>query len=228
MIYLTSLFIRLDNGKGRRDIADCHQLHRTIMSAFVAMQSDTARKDQNILYRVMTDGGLRARVFVQSNAKPDLAAWEAKPHLVLEKRSGPGYLEIKNPREIFRSGRLLSFDLLTCPTKKTGGATKEQRLKGERANSRRVGLADSGSRIAWLQEKAQKGGFSLLSVSECGKQVVAGTKPGGMRITHSAVRFTGVLKIEDGLDFVETLEKGIGAGKAHGLGLLMVSRYNHY
>ncbi len=226
MIYLTNMFMKLDAREGRRDIGNCHHLHRTIMGAFPNLESDTARKEQNILFRVMADGGLRARIFVQATTKPDIAVWEGLPHLVVERRNSSGYLEIAEPRKIFWEGRLLRYDLLACPTKKVGGTTKEQRLHGERKNSRRVGLIDRDSRLLWLGEKAAEGGFSILSSSEDGKQMITGTKPSGHRITHAGIRFTGVLRVENSQEFVKTMMKGIGAGKAHGLGLLMVSEYN--
>lgn len=224
MIYLTPLIIDLNERDGRRNIANCHQLHRTVMSAFGDFDPDTQRVEHSVLFRVHPGKGSRIKLFVQSNIKPDISAWADKRYLNLDRRNGKGYLEIPEPAKVFLEDMYLRYDLLACPAKKVGGTTREERLNGIKKNSHRVMLASAESRAEWLQRRGVTSGFQLMSVREDGEQTITGRKPDGNVILHAGVRFTGVLKIINTDQFVKCMEYGIGAGKAHGLGMLMVAR----
>src|SRR5579862_9741781 len=101
MIYLSRLILDPRSRQARRDLADCHQLHRTILAAFPRVPDGVtdARHHFGVLYRVESEargsvsdrpesGGIA--VLVQANHQPD---WK---HLL------PGYLldvrtEMANP-----------------------------------------------------------------------------------------------------------------------------------
>lgn len=226
MIYLAKLAINLQEREGRRDITNCHQLHRTVMSAFGdSAPGIPARKDKNILFRIIPGNGAQASLYVQSNVAPDVSRWEQKRHLTVDRSYKDGYMHVPEPVRIFPPEILLNFNLLACAAKKTGGTTRQERLNGQKTNSRRIGLTNPESRLDWLHKKAPQGGFQLISVYENGSRTIIGMKPDGTKIIHVGTCFRGLLKVHDSGQFVECLQTGFGAGKAHGLGLLMVSRY---
>jgi CRISPR system Cascade subunit CasE len=75
---------------------------------------------------------------------------------------------------------------------------------------------------AWLEKKAEKNGFKLLSVTAEGYQQHHFKKRG---IKISTLDFNGVLEVTDpGIFIQEALYKGIGPAKAFGCGLLSLAR----
>lgn len=226
MIYLAKLVINLQEREGRRDVTNCHELHRTVMSAFGGSTVEgSARQEQNVLFRLVPGYGPQAILYIQSNVAPDVACWEGRRHLSVDRMHRDGYILLTDPARTFSPDLLLNFDLLACAAKKTGGTTRQERLNGQKINSRRVGLASPESRSNWLRKKALQCGFQLISVYESGCKTITGTKPDGSRILHVGTNFQGLLRVQDSTRFAECLGTGIGAGKAHGLGLLMVARF---
>jgi len=74
----------------------------------------------------------------------------------------------------------------------------------------------------WLQKRAEKNGFRVLSVSTQGYQQHHFKK---RKIKISTLDFNGVLEITDPELFIEqALYKGIGSAKAFGCGLLLIRR----
>src|SRR3954468_2412135 len=74
MLYLSRLILNLRNQHARQDLADVHELHRTVLRAFpAAPKPDAARQHFGILFRAepMPDRPLAARVLVQSSYRPD-------------------------------------------------------------------------------------------------------------------------------------------------------------
>lgn len=72
-MYLSRLLLSLRSRDTIRLLADCHQLHRAIMAGFPHVDSDTARRELGVLFRVETassDGWVA--VLVQSRTMP---AW---------------------------------------------------------------------------------------------------------------------------------------------------------
>lgn len=224
MIFLSRLIVDLHKREGRRDISDCHQMHRTVMSAFADIEScESIRSEHQILYRIQPKLGTQAILYVQSAIAPDISRWSTKPHLTVYSNNPDGYLTIPDTAAIFGSGSIWRFDLLACPAKKTGGSTREERLQGNKTNSRRVVLTNPDSRLDWIERRSANSGFRLLSVAEDGERLITGTKPDGIRIRHESVCFRGHLQVSDSERFQQCIRSGIGAGKAHGLGLLMIA-----
>lgn len=73
----------------------------------------------------------------------------------------------------------------------------------------------------WLNERAEKNGFKVLSVTAQGYQQHHFKK---RQIKISTLDFTGDLQITDPEKFRQTLFTGLGRAKAFGCGLLMVKR----
>ncbi len=238
MTQLSRLILNYRSRNVRRDLADCHQLHRTIMTAFGQVGGDAARAALGVLYRVEQDARTgRVLVLVQSAARPE---WSRLPADYL---AGDGAIEnpaVKPVDEQFArlaDGMTLRFRLDANPTKKLKVSTGPD---GQPRNGKRVELRNDKDRLDWLQRKAVDGGFALIAVQSDAKvsatQAIAGNKLTGRRleaaggngaagrrvITIAPVRYDGLLRITDAGRFRETLRAGIGPGKSYGMGLLSI------
>ena len=113
------------------------------------------------------------------------------------------------------------FSLLANPTKKIRSNQAGERTK----NGRRVPLTKREELVAWLQRKADAGGFSLnldsLRTIPRGREFFH--KDGTSHGTHTAVDFQGELTVSDPVQFRATVAAGIGSAKAFGFGLLVLA-----
>ena len=79
----------------------------------------------------------------------------------------------------------------------------------------------------WLAERAPKHGFALepdgFHVVDA-RWIAFDKAAGGNRVRIHAVTFEGLLRVTDAALFREALTRGIGRGKAYGLGLLTIMR----
>jgi len=224
-MYLARLAMDVMAPGARRDLRNCHELHRTVMAAYGDMDRQEARRHFNVLYRLAPSGGSMHILYVQSQTAPEVGKWLEKGYLS-PLQAGRVLLEISAPEVFSRAGMLLNFDLLACPTKTVSTSTKQERLQECRRNGHRVLLGTEMERLGWLARKAETGGFELLEVWESGKYSTFGYhKPEkGGKMVHAGVRFQGTLRIANPVQFAETMRCGIGPGKAYGYGLLMVKR----
>ena len=229
----------------RRDLADAFQMHRTVMSAFPQLTKRDRRDPDSgsILWRVDDDqrSGV-TMLIVQSELAPD---WQP----LLDRQ--PDYvasplgtdvppLDTKERQLSFAAGQMLSFRLRANPTKK---------VKADgRKNGIRAGLVTEEEQLAWLQRKADAGGFRLRSAvvipeespeprrtrpskqahdedssPDAGMSVATAIQVAG-KMTHVAVRFEGILQVVDPAAFQQTLRCGIGSAKGFGFGLLSLAR----
>ena len=239
MLFLSRLVVDPRSWAVRRDLMDCQALHRTTMSAFPSSTiSTTARATFSVLHRVDTTPDGKAIVLVQSTVQPD---WSRLPDgyvLAITTGDNPACRRIDETLRAIPSGAKLTFRLRANPTRKVDTKTQPD---GQRRNGRRVELGGEGERLSWLTRKAQEGGFRVLSVRDAptvlDTRVTAEAHAGGRRSTGSAGRqqadrhltlgsvlFEGHLVVEDPERFYETIEKGIGSGKAYGFGLLSLAR----
>ena len=73
-MYLSRLLLDPRSREVRRDLAECHELHRTIMNAFPQSeeQGEGARERFGVLHRLETERqSNRLCLYVQSREKPD-------------------------------------------------------------------------------------------------------------------------------------------------------------
>jgi CRISPR system Cascade subunit CasE len=227
-MYLSRLLLDPRSRAVRRDLADCQELHRSIMSAFPQTQQpeESARERFGVLHRLEVDRrGNRLILYVQSWEEPD---WS---------RLVPGYLEensnLENPackpvEEKYRglkTGAVFAFRLQANPTRKID---KKNQKDGPRWHGKRVELRREEDQIAWLQRKGEQGGFELLGVRVQGQVKEQGRRQrrgsSDSPLTLAAVVFEGHLRITDAGKFYDhSLARGIGPGKAYGLGLLSLA-----
>jgi CRISPR system Cascade subunit CasE len=122
-----------------------------------------------------------------------------------------------------RPQTVLSFRLRANPSRKIDTKTGPD---GQRRHGRRVELVQEDQQLSWLQRKGADGGFEVLSL-----RIGGVTKEKGRRratpapsITLAGVLFEGRLRVTDPQKFLDhSLAKGLGPGKAYGLGLLSLA-----
>lgn len=227
-MYLTRMTLNVQSRAVRRDLTDCHQLHRTMMSA-----GRTARADSGILYRVESDVRTgRVMLYVQSRVQPD---WSRLPRdYLIAARPDPEVKYIAESYEAIRDGMLLAFRLRANPTRKVDTKSGPD---GRRRNGRRVPLRTKQEHVQWLIRKGMTGGFAVLDVhcvfepTELGKKIHASEDKGVgstvYRLVLGSALFDGHLSVTDATTFRTTLEAGIGSGKAYGFGWLSVAPLPH-
>jgi len=121
------------------------------------------------------------------------------------------------------------FSLLANPTKKIIDPDKSKVVRPDgridrNRNSRRVSLTRREDLLAWLNRKAEAGGFAVdldkVRTIPRGREYFF--KPGA-RGVHHAVEFQGVLQVTDATKFREAFVRGIGSAKAFGFGMLVLA-----
>ncbi len=242
-MYLSRLILNPRSRAVWRDLADCQELHRTVMSGFPdSDDGSSARARFAVLHRVDTEPRTgRPVLYVQSRVKPD---WSRLPEGYLAD-VGP---EVENPAcksmdralEALAEGMVLRFRLRANPTRKIDTKTGPD---GKRRHGRRVELRTEAEQIAWLERKGREAGFALESVrtvSDVPDVIVASRakvgftkgcrrRPahrgggGGDRLTFASVVMEGHLRVTDPEKFRKALINGIGPAKAYGFGLLSIA-----
>jgi len=236
-LYLSRLHLNAQDRAVQRDLADCRDLHRTVLRAFPDLREtpgaaldddgrpgDGARSRFALLYRLDEDSTGRRLLLVQSGAAPHWAALTSRSARYLLKEA-----EVKDIAASYSAlsvGQILTFKLHANPTKKVDARNDKD---PERKNSRRVVLIKEEEQLAWLQRKGEQSGFSIMKRGDSAPAVqvspvqrVVGHGPPDTR-TFGAVTFEGVLRVTDADLLRAALVGGIGSGKAYGFGLLSLA-----
>lgn len=231
-MYLSRLILNTRSREVRRDLADCHELHRTVMSAFPDVPVNNARADLGVLFRVDVDPAGEAVLYVQARERPD---WSRLPEGYLKStvRENPACKRVDHLYEGLRPGMVLRFRLRANPTRKIDTKTDES---GRRRHGKRVELRTEEERIAWLKRKGEAGGFELVSVrgdpNVADVKVIVQPKVGRSRprvgegdasMKLGSVVYEGHLRVVDADRLRHVLKTGIGTGKAYGFGLLSLA-----
>lgn len=233
-MFLSKLILNHRSRAVRRDLADCQELHRTLMAAFPHTRSNTARDEFGLLYRLETSvrsGTVTA--IVQSALEPN---WGQLPSgYLLEAENNPACKPVNGSYASLMVGRRLAFRLRANPTKRVSKNNTEQQ---EQWRGKRIELRGEENQIAWLRRKADQHGFGLVGVrikpdiadvrarpesKVIGWREVNDAAAPKRRLTFAAVVFEGVLEITDADKFKQALANGIGSGKAYGFGLLSIA-----
>lgn len=204
-MWISKLVLDLRSKAARRDLASPYEMHRTLSRA---VSQALKEKRERLLWRLEpVCRHERPVVLVQSLSNPD---WS-----VLEE----GYAEVFPPKEFqpaLREGQELRFRLRANPS---------LRLK---ETGKRVALKTRDEKLAWLARRLNEGGFRLQIEDDRVLAVILHDtyleiSTGTHSIQVQAVLFEGVVRVENPCHAVHTLERGIGPGKALGLGLLSLS-----
>lgn len=209
-LFLSRLMLDPRSRQVRSELRDPNELHRTLSKAFAFTDTDqeagrSLLKDARMLFRVDAERTDHVPIIVQSRTHPD---WSALT-------SDTDYLH-RNPETVefapsFFAGQTLAFRLRANPTVKRNG--------------KRYGLYSEELHTGWLRRKSTEGGFAVLQATALveNRELAVGRGQ-----AHSAefvaVRFDGMLRVQDPARFAEQLASGIGSGKAFGFGLLSLSR----
>lgn len=207
-MYLSLFYLDRSAPSVRQCLRNAHDMHRTVMSGFMDVPPAAARCELGVLYRLQeARGGLR--LYVLSEAQPDWRGLKAGFH-----PAAGSPKDLSGLREALAPGRAFAFDLLCIPAKKVACGTK---------NSRRRLLTTPEERAAWLQRKAEQNGFALRWFREDGQER-AYVRKGDASAVHTGVRFCGELCVKDPQRMWRAFASGIGAGKAYGMGMMMLGR----
>ena len=241
-MYLSRLLLNPRDRALRRDLADCQQLHRTVLSGFPDVERDSsgARAALGVLHRVDYEPRRgTVALLVQSRAEPD---WSRLPQGYLTDTNGaqpnPACKLVDAQYRGLREGTRLRFRLRANVTKRLKVA---HRSDSDPLVGKRVELFKEEERIAWLRRKGELGGFEIVSV-EIDDRVPniriapEDTTTGWRRdlppedhsekmrmMTFASVLFEGELRITDAERFRQALEDGVGPAKAYGFGLLSIA-----
>ena len=222
-MFLSKLTINATSREFRRDYADVHEMHRTVMAAFPEVSNGRpARQSHGALWRL--DGTHRGFVlYVQSHVEPDWAVladgYLAEPAHV---RSLQPVLDAITP------GRKLAFRLVANPTH----SVHPNGLPGQRGRGKRVAHRTPDKQVEWLARQGEQRGFVIplaangqadVAPSPC--PTVRGQKRDQDRggIVVEPVRYDGHLIITDPDAFTTAILNGIGRAKAYGCGLLSLA-----
>ena len=233
-MYLSKLILNPRSREARRDLADCQNLHRTLLAAFPQAASETARAEFGLLYRVEVQprSGL-ATVLVQSCLQPDWT--KLPPDYLFEAEHNPACKSVRESYESLSQGLVVTFCLRANPTRKIDTKTQAD---GKKRNGKRVELFREEEQLVWLQRKAAAAGFRILAlklnadvpnVRASAENKTYGwrhqnqAEGGKKKLTFGSVLFEGELEITNPGEFQKALATGLGTGKAYGFGLLSIA-----
>lgn len=240
-MFLSRLVLNPAHRKVWRDVGDCNEMHRTVMSGFrFAEDTERPRSEHGILYRLETGPGGQLILYVQSELRPDWSHLSRDGYLLpAVDQENPAVKPIDEQLSRIHEGMMLRFRLKANPTKKVGTTKKTERMSGTaRDNGRRVPLVGEEAQIQWLCRKAASSGFRLVSVRAYeeikdvsvlnGAWISGLRKKNGQEGTADKVQFRGVvfdghLVVTDHESLQVALRQGIGSGKAYGFGLLSLA-----
>ncbi|MST56312.1 type I-E CRISPR-associated protein Cas6/Cse3/CasE [Pyramidobacter sp. SM-530-WT-4B] len=200
---LTKISLELRHPSVRQCLRNCQDMHRNLMSAFGGM----ARAENSLLYRLVPRKD-SVDLYLSSEKCPHAEALGKNGFTVVAQRS------LDPLKKIFVAGSRWRFDLVAMPGKKENS---------ERKNSRRVFLRTPEERAAWLTRKGEQNGFRVLGVQEWGESNVWGSR-GDSPLSFVSVHFSGVLEVTDSGRFWSGYCHGIGAERAYGMGMLLITR----
>lgn len=204
-MYLTRIDLQPQVRAIQRALADCQQMHRLVSGLF-----GTGRKESGTLYRLRMSCGQTA-LYLYSSTPIDHSA-------LVQGMSFAGERDVTDWLNAFQAGQVWGFDLLAAPTRKVAA-------EGHK-NSRRRILRKQPERLEWLCRKAAQHGFALLRADELEGVHMVGrhAQEQGGQMHWDGYHYSGVLQIEDAGRFRQAVTGGIGAGKAYGLGMLLLRR----
>lgn len=214
-MYLSRLILNPRSQRVKSELAQPYELHRSIMRAF---PHGIAPGTERVLFRVDDYPELGLVLLVQSLGQPDWVRMldHVGSSYLLPTPDNPA---VKEMALNLTAGQRLTFRLLANPTAKKKRAVDNKPV--------RQGLVDEKEQRAWLERKANAGGFRLLSFDVSPYRLMtAGTKEEGdkaHKLNLLAVRFDGTLEVADPTVFVQTVENGIGSAKGLGFGLLSLA-----
>jgi CRISPR system Cascade subunit CasE len=223
-LYLSRLRLEPRRFEVQRALADSQAMHTLLLTAFPATPAASPREALGILFRVEIEQASGVPVvLVQSAVQPD---WRPLAD-VFRTGARPQVKETSGAYAAIGPGARLRFRLRANPTRRVPANRPGDKLAGKRVN-----LWRDEDRIAWIGRKLQDAGCELearelhgqeeLTCTIRAEQTQRGARE-GRRLSHGAVVFDGILRVDDANALRAAIRTGIGAGKAYGFGLLSVA-----
>jgi CRISPR system Cascade subunit CasE len=204
-MHLTRLRLDPRNALARRDLADPYDMHRTLVRAFVR---DEAQIPPRFLWRLEAgDAWTQPVVLVQSAHAADWSFLSQLPRYL--QLGEPPQTKTFDPGQLLEAGSRYRFRLAANPTVSRAG--------------KRHGLVGEDAQLDWLGRQCERGGFGVEVALVSGSQTLHSRK-GPMRVSLLRVCFEGTLQVRDVSALSNTLQAGVGPGKAFGCGLLSIAR----
>ncbi|GII05484.1 type I-E CRISPR-associated protein Cas6/Cse3/CasE [Planobispora takensis] len=230
-MFLSKLKIDVTSREFRRDYADVHQMHRTVMTAFPQVEGEQPpRQEHGVLWRLdQSEQGFL--LYVQSHVEPD---WSGLPKYYL---SEP--YQVRDLQPLFAAitgGHRFAFRLVANPTRAVKRDEKQQNRRaeqGKRDQPRRVVHRTPEAQINWIIRQGERNGF-VIPAGRNGRPDVAPSpafrmqgkthvREEAQKLTIDHVRYDGHLIVTDSNLFASAVRNGIGRGKAYGCGLLSLA-----
>lgn len=200
-MYLSRLVLNPRHPLARRDLGNPYDMHATLL--WLYEDPKAARP----LWR--SESARPPTVLLQSLVRPDFSRLDKRDGFAGYFAQAPETKPYELPRRL-HEGQVLRFRLEANPTVTRGG--------------RRHGLRRVEEQLLWLRRQAEKAGFSVLGATVSRTERWSVRKRGQEQaIVLWVARFDGVLQVRDPDRLREAIQKGIGHGKAFGLGLLSVA-----
>lgn len=211
-MYLSKVVMDPRNACAKYAMEHPQYLHQRLQEAFpMNNMKQSARRDANVLYAAEKDRkGMT--LYVQSDVLPSWTCLERKGfHL-------EGVKDIARMEDMFREGSAFAFSLLANTT--------TSNISRDGNKSQRYWLKTPEEKLGWLNRRAAQNGFMIVRATVDLQKTYRSTikiskQSGDFYIKGTA--FDGVLKITDPELFKAAFRKGIGQGKAYGLGMLMLT-----
>lgn len=249
-MFLSRLILNPYSWHVKKDLSNCHEMHRTILSMFpedVNINNGGVRANYDILYRIFPIHRPRAfELLVQSAIKPNWSNLSKKYFLYIQNVKNLEIKNISNVLKVLRKNLIVRFRLMANPTQKVDG--------------HRYPIYGYQNRIDWLNRKGAQHGFNLInvkikndifnnayvksieslkikqydvstltdvithnSIKVVGWKKREQSKNQKHQLTFDGVIFDGYLTITDKVKFINGFKKGIGSGKSYGFGLLSIA-----
>jgi len=206
-MYLSRLKLNPRQRSTRELYLSPYLLHQAVFQVFPDRREGGPGR---VLYRLDADHRGYSNLLVQSEKKPD---WN-KAAMLQQTLLDPAACREYSPK--FYQGQALYFKLRANPSVK--------KQAEDRKNGFRLGLFGEDKQLAWLQNKANRGGFSLIHRRVIPEGIIRDKKATESgKLSHYSVCFEGILAVNNPEAFLKTLENGIGPAKGFGFGLLSVA-----
>ena len=207
-MYLSRLKLNQSRRSTRELLLNPYRLHQAVYRAFPDKEDSGPGR---VLYRVDENKRSNAvHLVVQSDKEPN---WQ-KADFITDCLLEPAEQKVFAPR--FEVGQTMRFRVRANPSVK-------KQTEGKK-NGYRLGLLREEDQLKWFRQKAETGGFDLLTYRVLPEGVVhAETGKVIGKLGHYAVRYEGVLRVFNSELFAITVKDGIGAAKGFGFGLLSVA-----
>lgn len=205
-MYLSRVLLDLSKRKTQMAFVSPNKFHGAVEEAF-------PEKRERTLWRVDTLHG-RNYLLILSASEPDLSG-------ITEQF---GYLG--------NGGEIRKYEGLLRRVKKDSvwqfrlAANPVHSIRTEQGRGKVVAHVTEKYQIEWLNKQAEKNGFRILPNAVCVRESnwrIFNKRDFTQKVRILEVVFEGLLQVEDADIFRDALLKGIGRGKAYGMGLLTIA-----